>query len=77
MRGLKVTSTGSTRSRSLVTPLNQHLHCKEREKCYTIIEQVEADLDEFILVDNTGRMHPIHQVQDRPHVQVLKDATGI
>ncbi|EGI75460.1 integrase catalytic region [Hylemonella gracilis ATCC 19624] len=58
------------------TLLDEHFRVKGREKWYTAIEEIQADLDAFMLFYNTQRTYQGYRVQGRTPVQALKDATG-
>ena len=58
------------------TLLDEHFRVKGREKWYTAIEEIQADLDVFLLHYNTKRTHQGYRVQGRTPSQALKDAVG-
>lgn len=58
------------------TLLDEHFRVKGREKWYTAIEEIQADLDVFLLHYNTRRTHQGYRLQGRTPVQALKNAVG-
>ena len=55
---------------------HEHFRVKGREKWYTAIEEIQADLDVFMLHYNTRRTHQGYRVQGRTPAQALKDTVG-
>lgn len=58
------------------TLLDEHFRVKGREKWYTAIEEIQADLDEFLLFYNTKRTHQGYRLQGRTPAQAIRDTTG-
>jgi len=58
------------------TLLDEHFRIKGREKWYESVEEIQADLDAFLVFYNTKRSHQGYRVKGRTPAQALRDALG-
>ena len=58
------------------TLLDEHFRIKGREKWYETVEEMQADLDEFLHFYNHKRSHQGYRLKGRTPIQALKDALG-
>jgi len=58
------------------TLLDEHFRIKGREKWYETVEEMQADLDEFLHFYNHKRSHQGYRLKGRTPIQALKEALG-
>lgn len=58
------------------TLLDEHFRIKGREKWYERVEEIQADLDEFLDFYNRKRSHQGYRLKGRTPTQALKEALG-
>ena len=58
------------------TLLDEHFRIKGRQKWYETVEEMQADLDEFLHFYNHKRSHQGYQLKGRTPIQALKEALG-
>ena len=58
------------------TLLDEHFRIKGREKWYESVEEMQADLDEFLEFYNRKRSHQGYRLNGRTPAQPLREALG-